>query len=194
MSRNRTTPAQPVGPAHGREFAERHDVRVQQGHSTTIIGNSMFGGCSVSVQTPIHVSYVVVSLFLFSYTAAGRDTADPSEITRIAMAAGEPQQQVKGTEDTPVPFSTQPQSFHTKPGPRSFLRTFVSDQKAIWTGPSRLSRGDLKWVLPVVISTGVAIGTDDNLSEQLPNPDDPARIIGKNVSYLGSLYTLVSCF
>ena len=144
----------------------------------------------MSVQTPISLSYAIFSLFLFSYTAVAMETADPSETANAGIAAGPPEQQVKGTDATSVPFSAEPDSLATKRGPRSFLRTFVSDQRAIWTSPSRLSRGDLKWVLPVIIGTGAAIGTDDNLSEQLPNPEDPARVVGKNVSHLGSLYTL----
>ena len=39
-------------------------------------------------------------------------------------------------------------------------------------------------------ATGVAIGTDNHLSERLPNPDDPSKLIGNHVSHLGALYTL----
>ena len=145
----------------------------------------------MSVQTPIGLEYVAVSLFLFSCTAAATETQDdPSESAGAGVAAGRPERQVKGTGDTSEPFSTPRDSVRTQPGPRSFFRTFLSDQKAIWTSPSRLSRGDLKWIVPVVIGTGAAIATDNNLSDQLPNPDDPARVIGNNVSHLGALYTL----
>jgi hypothetical protein len=75
-------------------------------------------------------------------------------------------------------------------GPRSFLRSFVDDQKHTWTSPSRISRGDLKWIVPLAAGTGIAIGTDNVLSEELPNPDEPARIAGKQVSQLGALYTV----
>ena len=85
--------------------------------------------------------------------------------------------------------STTGQEAAGDPGPRSFLRNFVKDQKHIWTSPARVGR-DLKWVLPVVVGTGVAIATDNRLSEDLPNPDDPARIAGKHVSQLGALYTV----
>jgi hypothetical protein len=68
----------------------------------------------------------------------------------------------------------------------------VGDQKHIWTSPSRISRRDLKWLVPLAAGTGIAIATDDRLSEELPNPDDPARIVGKHVSQLGALYTVAS--
>jgi hypothetical protein len=44
--------------------------------------------------------------------------------------------------------------------------------------------------LPLAAGTGIAIATDNRLSEDLPNPDDPARIAGKHVSQLGALYTV----
>ena len=126
---------------------------------------------------------------LFSHTAAATETPDSSEPARGRIAAGQAER-VKATDALSVAFPTQSNSTETKRGPRSFLRTFVSDQKGIWTSPSRVSRGDLKWLFPLAIGTGVAIAMDNNLSDHLPSPGDPGKLIGKNVSHVGSLYTL----
>lgn len=70
------------------------------------------------------------------------------------------------------------------------LRDVVRDQLHIWTSPARISRHYWKWLVPVAVATGVAIGTDNRLADRLPSPEDPARVIGKQVSYGGALYTL----
>jgi membrane-associated phospholipid phosphatase len=97
---------------------------------------------------------------------------------------------VKASTPETVVLSTPRDVHATTNEPRSFLRGFVADQKAIWTSPSRMSRGDLRWILPLAVGTGVAIATDHSLTEHLPNPDDPAKVVGKQVSQLGAAYTL----
>ena len=130
-----------------------------------------------------------ISLFLLlSFGAAAKGGQSPSETAAQASGPQVADQQVKDADPPLEDFSRGRES--STPGPRSFLRTFGADQKSIWTSPSRMSRSDLKWVVPVVAGTAIAIATDNRLSEELPNPDDPARLVGKNVSHLGALYTL----
>ena len=67
----------------------------------------------------------------------------------------------------------------------------MDDQKHIWTGPTRISRRELKdGVLPLAAGVGTAIATDNRLSEELPNPDDPQGSPARTVSQLGALYTV----
>jgi membrane-associated phospholipid phosphatase len=142
----------------------------------------------VLVRTSRHRSCSVPLLLLFSYTIAAEEPQNTSETSPAAPALGEPERQVKDTDTAVVPNPCETSG--TQRERQSFLRSFVADQKVIWTSPSRISRGDLKWLVPLAVGTGIAIGTDDYLSEQLPNPDDPPRIVGKHVSQLGALYTV----
>jgi membrane-associated phospholipid phosphatase len=144
----------------------------------------------VSIHTSIYYSFSISFLLLFSYTAAAQEAQSASESAGTRSARGHQEQQVKDTDGTMEGFSNQRDPVDTTPGPRSFLRTFVADQKVIWTAPSRVARGNLKWLVPAVVGAGVAIATDNRLSEQIPNPDDPARVVGRNVSHVGALYTL----
>jgi membrane-associated phospholipid phosphatase len=139
---------------------------------------------------PRYCSFLVPLLLLFSYTIAAEEPQNASETAISAPALGEPERQVKDTNTAVVVFPTTPEASDPHKERRSFLRSFVADQKVIWTSPSRISRGDLKWIIPLVVGTGIAIGTDEYLSEQLPNSDDPPRIVGKHVSQLGALYTV----
>ena len=142
------------------------------------------------VRTLMHRSRSVPLLLLFSYTIAAEELQNASETVIPAPAVPEPERQVKDTHTAVVDFPNTAEASDPHRERRSFLRSFVADQKVIWTSPSRMSRGDLKWILPLVIGTGIAIGTDDYLVEQLPNPDEPPGILGKHVSQLGALYTL----
>jgi len=50
----------------------------------------------------------------------------------------------------------------------SLLQRFAGDQKAIWTSPLGLRRGDATWVLPVLAGTGALVASDSWLSKQVP--------------------------
>ncbi|MGB8031474.1 MAG: phosphatase PAP2 family protein [Terracidiphilus sp.] len=43
---------------------------------------------------------------------------------------------------------------------RNLPRNFLHDQAAIWTSPKDLRTRDLKWLVPLGVATGVALGTD----------------------------------
>jgi membrane-associated phospholipid phosphatase len=48
------------------------------------------------------------------------------------------------------------------------LKRFAGDQKAIWTSPLRLRRGDAVWALPALAGTGVFLASDAWFSRQVP--------------------------
>ena len=147
------------------------------------------GGVSVSVRTFIYRSSLLTLVMVFSCSANAEKGQNPPENGGAAPAEQPSTPPVKISNE-PVGSSTTHEELVADPGPRSFLRNFVDDQKHIWTGPTRISRRELKWVLPLAAGVGTAIATDNRLSEELPNPDDPARIAGKHVSQLGALYTV----
>jgi len=65
-----------------------------------------------------------------------------------------------------VPASPQSEPEPTpqaKPTPSlesHFLRNILNDQRAIWTSPFRMGRGDMKWVAPLGLTTLALIATD----------------------------------
>jgi membrane-associated phospholipid phosphatase len=135
----------------------------------------------VSNRIFIYGSFLPALIVLFTYTAHGEELQNPQDPSATAAAAGSPQ--------VVSPGITRTESV-AELGPRSFLRSFGDDQKHIWTSPSRIFGRDWKWIVPLIVGTGVAIATDNRLTEELPNPDDPAKIAGTQVSRLGALYTV----
>lgn len=59
--------------------------------------------------------------------------------------------------DAPQPEA--PQEVTLKGTPLAILH----DQKAIWTSPAHIRTGDLKWLAPLAVATGVAIATDHHV-------------------------------
>ena len=130
----------------------------------------------------IYGSFLLASVVFFTYPASGEELQTPPD-PAATTAAGELTQPVVSPPITRTKSALEL-------GPQSFLRTFADDQKHIWTSPSRILGADWKWIVPITIGTGVAIATDNRLNEELPNPDDPAKIAGKHVSQFGALYTV----
>ena len=133
-------------------------------------------------------SFLTLLAFL-TFAAAAEELQDVAATAATSSAETESPQPVKISDEV-VGSSTVLTSSAAERRPRTFFQNFVNDQKHLWTSPSRISRGDLKWIVPLAAGTGIAIVTDNRLNEELPNPDDPARIVGKQVSQLGALYTV----
>lgn len=94
-----------------------------------------------------------------------------------------------GQTSPPNPFG-QPQP---KPSPsleKKFFVNILRDQRAIWTSPFNLHKGDARWLAPIGLSTMTLIATDRHTSGVLvENGDNLTRLrISKNVSRLGSSY------
>ncbi len=82
----------------------------------------------------------------------------------------------------------KPQPTPTPSLEKRFLVNILSDQKAIWTAPLRLRRGDGKWLFPLGAATSILLATDRRSSGELLEPGDHrTRLrISHDVSYLGS--------
>src|SRR5580658_9530107 len=50
----------------------------------------------------------------------------------------------------------------------SFLERFAGDQRAVWTSPFGLRRGDAMWALPALAGAGAFVAGDSWLSKQIP--------------------------
>ena len=83
---------------------------------------------------------------------------------------------------TPTPAST-PSLEH------EFFKNIVRDQKAIWTAPLHVDRGDTKWMIPSGIGFMALVTTDRITGDEIgeaTRQDNASRAI----SYAGSLYGL----
>lgn len=87
-------------------------------------------------------------------------------------------------EDKPAPRATP------SPTPsleRRFLANIARDQRAIWTSPFHLGRGDVKWLAPLGASTLALIASDQETGEL---GDNRRRVsVSKDISTAGSIYS-----
>ena len=90
------------------------------------------------------------------------------------------------------PEDTKPKS-QTPPPPsleKKFLANILSDQRAIWTAPFSLRRGDARWLAPLGVATVIFVATDRHTAGELfEGGNHPTRInISRDLSRLGSGY------
>lgn len=91
----------------------------------------------------------------------------------------------------PSPSPPQPQSQPTPSLERRFFSNVLRDQRAIWTAPFHVERGDARWLLPLGLSTGALVATDRRTAGELTeNGEHPTRLrISRDVSRGGAFYT-----
>lgn len=90
---------------------------------------------------------------------------------------------------------TRPQPTPTPPASRApslereFFKNVLRDQKAIWTAPLHVDRGDAKWMIPSGVGF-MALATTDRITGD--EMDEAHRQLGpsKAISYAGSVYGL----
>ena len=74
---------------------------------------------------------------------------------------------------------------------RNLPRNFLHDQAAIWTSPKDLRVHDLKWLIPLVAATGVALGTDHYVMTSVVSKNPSFNQANINASN-AMVYTLVA--
>jgi membrane-associated phospholipid phosphatase len=106
-------------------------------------------------------------------------------IASAAGVAGAQSSQGDGPQkDKPAPRATPSP---TPSRERRFFADIVRDQRAIWTSPFHLGRGDAKWLAPLGISTAALIASDQETGEL---SDNHRRIsVSKDISEAGSIYS-----
>jgi hypothetical protein len=73
----------------------------------------------------------------------------------------------------------------------------LHDQKAIWTSPAHIRTGDLKWLAPLAVATGVAIATDHHVMGSVVSHDasfNNANVNASNVLVGGLIAAPVAIF
>jgi membrane-associated phospholipid phosphatase len=104
-----------------------------------------------------------------------------------AASAGAVAQSPRGAEpleDKPKPSATP--SPTPKPE-RRFFADLLRDQRAIWTSPFHLTRGDAKWLAPLGVST-VALMASDQETGELSDSRRRASV-SRDISFAGSIYS-----
>jgi hypothetical protein len=72
---------------------------------------------------------------------------------------------------------------------RKFFKNILHDQKAIWTAPLHLERGDMKWVVPGSIGLMALITTDRITGDEIGEADRQVTV-SRRISNVGSIYGL----
>lgn len=94
----------------------------------------------------------------------------------------------------PPPLSQPTPTQQAKPSPsleRRFLTNIFRDQRAIWTSPFHIGRGDAGWIAPLGLSTAALLATDrHSAGEMIEGGDNPTRLrISRDISQGGNFYT-----
>jgi membrane-associated phospholipid phosphatase len=100
-----------------------------------------------------------------------------------AVLVGAAGASAQGPSPSPSPA---PQASPTPSLEKRFFKNIWRDQRAIWTSPFRLSRGDAKWAVPLGLSAAALLATDQETDEFGRNR---GRIsVSRDVSLAGSTY------
>lgn len=83
--------------------------------------------------------------------------------------------------------SPQAQPSPTPRPERDFFADILRDQRAIWTSPFRVGRGDVKWLAPLGVTT-LALAATDQYTGRLSNSRERLSV-SKDISLGGSMYT-----
>ncbi|HEV7843049.1 MAG TPA: phosphatase PAP2 family protein [Pyrinomonadaceae bacterium] len=90
------------------------------------------------------------------------------------------------------PGAQSPSSPQAKPTPsleRSFFKNILRDQRAIWTSPFHMERGDAKWLAPLGLSAAALFATDRRTAGELSADNQNRLRISRDISQGGAVYT-----
>lgn len=94
---------------------------------------------------------------------------------------------ISATAQTPIASPTPSPTPKPRSLERNFFKNILQDQKAIWTAPLNLHRGDAKWVVPGSIGL-MALFTTDRITGDEMGETDSLVGVSKGISYIGSIY------
>jgi membrane-associated phospholipid phosphatase len=90
-------------------------------------------------------------------------------------------------QNPPASASSTPQASPTPSLEKRFFKNILRDQRAIWTSPLHLGRGDAKWAVPLGLSTAALLATDQETDEFGHNRGRVSA--SRDVSLAGSTYS-----
>src|SRR5215467_12217347 len=85
--------------------------------------------------------------------------------------------QTDATQET-----TQPE----KSASRNIVSDFLNDQKAIWTSPFYINRGEIEWLAPIGVGTAALFATDHQISGAAKS-DTALRTPSNVISGIGNI-------
>ena len=92
------------------------------------------------------------------------------------------------TAQTPPPSATPTPEASPAPAPeKGFFRNILRDQKAIWTSPLHMGRGDARWAVPLGLSAAALIATDQETDVFAQN--HARATASRDISFAGSIYS-----
>ena len=92
-------------------------------------------------------------------------------------------------QNPPASASPTPQASPTPSPEKRFFKNILRDQRAIWTSPLHLGRGDAKWAVPLGLSAAALLATDQETDEFGHNRSRTS--VSRDVSLAGSTYSTV---
>ena len=91
-----------------------------------------------------------------------------------------------GAQTSPAPTPSPSPSLE-----HEFFKNILRDQKALWTAPLHLDRGDLKWVVPGGVGLMALVTTDRITGDEIFEANRQVPL-SRHISNLGSIYSLAA--
>jgi hypothetical protein len=132
---------------------------------------------------------LALALIFAASLCASAQTAARDDVSAAPEASPSPAAQTSptpGTSPTPSP-APSPRNDHRSSLERDFLKNVLRDQRAIWTSPFRLGRGDARRLAPLAISTAALLATDQETDEF--GQSVGRANVSRDVSLAGSVYS-----
>ena len=97
----------------------------------------------------------------------------------------------QGQAPAPLPAASSAATAASRSVEGGFLKTFLRDQKAIWTSPAYLRTSDIWWVGSLAGATSALIATDRRTGDEVA---EKSQLVAPSVaiSYAGSGYTVAA--
>src|SRR6478672_8996344 len=90
-----------------------------------------------------------------------------------------------------VRAQTSPSPSPTPSLEHKFLKNILHDQKAIWTAPFHLERGDAKWMIPAGVGWMALVTTDRMTGDEIGESERQVTW-SRRISNVGSVYSLAA--
>ncbi len=136
------------------------------------------------------VSLLPFLLLTIPPNAAGVQLEQPDAVAQDGAPSSTEANKATADElSPPVPAAVKPS---IEPARRSWgfaFRTLLEDQKEIWLAPSKIEKGQLPWLLPMVGATAAMTQFDKRVAGALPNSTTQVNV-GLAVSQAGTFYAL----
>lgn len=114
------------------------------------------------LQQIVSIAWVVIFLVMnLADNSAAQSQPEARERPRLPIGAS------PGTWNAPESV-LEPNASGSAAGGVGWLKRFGDDQRAIWSSPLHLRRGDAVWAIPALAGAGVFLSSDAWLSRQVP--------------------------